>query len=107
MLEVADILRAAGRQVCAQLAPLPNQRRALQAILGCRTAAMGGQVFGCVKCGTLHFSYHSCGNRHCPKCHGQQTQRWLEKQKARLLPCPYYLLTFTLPQELRALAQCH
>jgi hypothetical protein len=107
MLEVADIVRAAGPEACHRLAVLPSQKRALQAILQCRTAALGGQVYGCEHCGALHFSYHSCGNRHCPKCHGQQTQRWLEQQRARLLPCPYYLVTFTLPAELRALARCH
>ncbi len=107
MLEVADILRAAGPELCARLAVLPSQKRALQAILQCRTPALGGQVYGCEDCGALHYSYHSCGNRHCPKCHGQQTERWLEKQRARLLPCPHYLLTFTLPSELRAVARSH
>jgi hypothetical protein len=107
VLEVADIVRAAGPQVCQQLAPLPSQRRTLQAILECRTPALGGQVYGCEHCGAFHYSYHSCGNRHCPKCHGQQTQRWLQEQRARLLPCPYYLATFTLPCQLRALARSH
>ena len=107
MLEVADILRAAGPELCARLAVLPSQKRALQAILQCRTPALGGQVYGCEDCGALHYSYHSCGNRHCPKCHGQQTERWLEKQRARLLPCPHYLPTFTLPSELRAVARSH
>jgi hypothetical protein len=105
MLEVADIVRAAGREVCTRLAVLPSQQRALPAVLQCRTEALGGQVYGCDQCGALHYSYHSCGNRHCPKCHGQQTERWLEQQRARLLPCPYYLLTFTLPSELHALAR--
>jgi hypothetical protein len=107
VLEVADILRAAGPEVCAQWARLPSQRRALQAILQCRTAALGGQVYGCEQCGALQYSYHSCGNRHCPKCPGQQTEPWLEQQRARLLPVPYYLLTFTLPAPLRALARSH
>ena len=107
MLEVADIVRAAGPEVCAQLAVLPSQKRALQAIQLCRTTALGGQVYGCEQCGALHYSYHSCGNRHCPKCHGQQTQRWLEQQRTRLLPCPYYLLTFTLPPQLRTPARSH
>jgi Putative transposase/Transposase zinc-binding domain len=105
VLELADIFRAAGPEICAQLAVLPSQKRAVQAILQCRTAELGGEVYGCLQCGQLHFSYHSCGNRHCPKCHGQQTEQWLEKQRLRLLPCPYYLLTFTLPAELRALAR--
>jgi len=105
VLEVADIVRAAGPEFCARLAVLPSQKRALQAIQQCRTAALGGQVYGCADCGERLYSYHSCGNRHCPKCQGQQTQRWLERQRGRLLPCPYYLLTFTLPSELRALAR--
>ena len=107
MLEVADIVRAAGPEVCARLAVLPSQKRALQAIQQCRTAALGGRVYGCEECGQLHYSYHSCGNRHCPKCQGQQTERWLEKQRSGLLPCPYFLLTLTLPSELRGLARSH
>jgi hypothetical protein len=107
VLEVADILRAAGPEVCARLAVLPSQQRALQAIEQCRTAALGGQVYGCEHCGAFQYRYHSCGNRHCPKCHGQQAEQWLERQRACLLPCPYYLLTFTLPAELRALARSH
>jgi hypothetical protein len=105
MLEVADVLRAAGAEVCARLAVLPSQQQALRSILQCRTCALGGELYRCGDCGAYRFSYHSCGNRHCPKCHGQQTQQWLEQQRARLLPCSYYLLTFTLPSELRALAR--
>jgi hypothetical protein len=55
----------------------------------------------------LVYVYHSCRNRHCPKCHSKQTTGWLEKQRARLLPCPYFLLTFTLPSQLRPLARSH
>jgi hypothetical protein len=105
VLEVADIIRAAGPKECERLACLPSQKRALRAIQQCRTPALGGQVYGCDHCGTLQYSYHSCGNRHCPKCQGQQTERWLQKQRARVLPCAHYLLTFTVPQELRAVAR--
>jgi hypothetical protein len=52
-------------------------------------------------------AFHSCRNRHCPKCHRDQTERWLTAQRARLLPCAYYLLTFTLPDQLRPLARSH
>lgn len=107
MVELADIVRAAGPEVCARLAALPSQRRALECILQCRTPALGGEVYACDHCRALHYSYHSCGNRHCPKCHGQQTAEWLEKQREGLLPGPYYLLTFTLPAELRAVARSH
>lgn len=107
MLELADIVRAVKPEERARLAVLPSQKRALQAIEQCRTAALGGQLFECNHCGAAHYSYHSCGNRHCPKCHGQQTERWLERQSSRLLPCAYYLLTFTLPRELHGLARSH
>jgi len=104
MLELADIVRAVGSEERARLAVLPSQKKALQAIEQCRTPALGGPLFQCDHCGAAHYSYHSCGNRHCPKCHGQQSQVWLEQQRSRLLPCAYYLLTFTLPAELRPLA---
>ena len=87
------------------MAVLPSQQRALQAIERCRTARLGGHVFVCEHCKLLQYSFHSCGHRHCPQCHGQQTERWLEQQRTRLLPCPYYLVTVTLPTELRALAR--
>jgi hypothetical protein len=82
-----------------------TEKRTLEAIVQCRTPALGGQVFACDHCAQVHYSYHSCGNRHCPKCHGQQTEQWLAKQRERLLPCGYYLLTLTLPAELRGLAR--
>jgi predicted Zn-ribbon and HTH transcriptional regulator len=107
MIEVADILRAHGPAYAQTHALLPSQQRVLADVVACRTAACGGQLFECDHCGYTHYAYHSCKNRHCPKCHGQQTERWLERQHPRLLPCPYYLLTFTLPQGLRALAWAH
>ncbi len=76
-------------------------------IEACRTAYFGGHLKQCDHCGRRVFAYHSCRNRHCPKCHRKQTDRWLEKQRARLLPCRYFLLTFTLPSELRPLARAH
>ena len=104
MIEVADILRRHGPAYRQAHPLLPSQQRVLSDLVRCRTAACGGHLYACDHCGHPHYSYHSCGNRHCPKCHGQQTQRWLEQHRERLLPCAYYLLTFTLPQPLRALA---
>jgi len=104
MIEVADILRRHGRAYREQHPLLPSQRKALEDLVRCRTPACGGQLYQCDHCGHPQYSYHSCGNRHCPKCHGEQTQRWLAKQQQRLLPCAYYLLTFTLPAALRTLA---
>lgn len=107
MLEVADIFRRYGPAYRAQHSLLPSQRKALEELVRCRTPACGGQLYRCDHCGREHYSYHSCGNRHCPKCHGQQTQRWLQQHQQRLLPGGYFLLTFTLPQELRSLVWSH
>ncbi|HBX71340.1 MAG TPA: transposase, partial [Chloroflexi bacterium] len=61
----------------------------------------------CPHCGTLAYKYHSCRNRHCPQCQHLQTQAWLDNQAHLLLPTHYFLLTFTLPAGLRALAQAN
>ena len=107
MLEVADIFRAAGPAYRDKYGSqmLPSHLTAMRDIEQCRTEALGGHVSVCDHCHEERFHYHSCRNRHCPKCHGDQTQRWVEQQRERLLPCPYYLLTFTLPSELRPLAR--
>ena len=99
MLEVAEIIRRHGAAVRAALGSrlLPSQARALRDLVACRTAACGGQLTQCSACGGQVYRYHSCRNRHCPKCRGDQTARWLERHQARLLPCPHYLITFTLP----------
>ena len=107
MLEVAEIFRLHGESFRAEHTLAPWQLKAMADIEHCRTAHFGGHLERCDRCGHEHYSYHSCRNRHCPKCHGEQTQAWLEKQQARLLPVAYYLLTFTLPASLRALARSH
>lgn len=109
MLELADIFREAGpayRQAYAGRL-LPSHRAAMRDIETCRTASLGGHLRACDRCNTLRYSYHSCRNRHCPKCHTDQTRRWLNTQRSRLLTCPYFLVTFTLPAELRPLARSH
>ena len=105
-LELADILREYGaayrQKYAARL--LPSHRQAMWAIEHCRTERLGGQLFGCLPCQEFQYSYHSCRNRHCPKCQHEQTQAWLEVQRELLLPVPYFMLTFTLPSQLRELA---
>ncbi len=109
MLEVADIFRLHGAVYLARCGDRLRavQRQALHDIPACRTAYFGGHLKQCDRCGRRVYTYHSCGNRSCPKCHRHQTERWLEKQRARLLPCFYFLLTFTLPSELRPLARAY
>ena len=91
----ADYLSAHGASM------LPSHRRAIEDILDYRTAALGGQVWRCDACGIEVFSFHSCGNRSCPKCHTGQTQEWLEHRQAEMLPVPYFHITVTVPTELR------
>jgi predicted RNA-binding Zn-ribbon protein involved in translation (DUF1610 family) len=109
MLEVAEIIRRHGAALRARLGDclLPSQARALRDLVACRTAACGGQLTQCTACGRQVYRYHSCRNRHCPKCGGDQTQRWLDRHRARLLPCRHYLVTITLPSQLRTLAFRH
>jgi len=109
VVELADIVRAAGpAYVHARAGRLrPSQRRALADIERCRTPALGGSVYRCDDCGALDYRYHSCRNRHCPKCQDDRAQRWLERVQRRLLPSDHYLLTFTLPHQLRAVAHRH
>ncbi len=107
MIEVADIFRQHGAAYRASHTLLPSQERALRDIEHCRTEFFGGHVAQCDHCGHLRYAYHSCRNRHCPKCHGEQAEDWLERQRSLLLPVPHFLLTFTLPAELRFLAFGH
>jgi len=109
MLEVADIIRLHGAAYRQQYGNTLSsvQKPALRDIAACRTPFFGGHVYQCDHCQQNVFSYHSCRNRSCPKCHQNETERWLEKQRRRLLPCSYFLVTFTLPAELRPLARSH
>jgi Putative transposase/Transposase zinc-binding domain len=103
MIEVADVFRrfAADYLSAHGASMLPSHRRAIEDILHCRTAALGGQVWRCNACGSEMFSFHSCGNRSCPKCHTAQTQEWLEHRWVEMLPVPYFHITVTVPAELR------
>ena len=109
MLEVADIFRLHGPQYREQFGNrmLPSHRRAMQDIEQCRTAALGGQLYFCAQCQEQRYSYHSCKNRHCPKCGNDQANEWLAAQQNLLLPIPHFMVTFTLPDELRPVARSH
>ena len=109
MLEVADIFRLHGPAYREKFAAriLPSHLRAMQDIESCRTATLGGQLYFCHNCKAQRYSYHSCQNRHCPKCQNHQANQWLAEQQSLLLPVPYFLVTFTLPAELRPLARAH
>lgn len=81
----------------------PEQRRALWAITHCRTPALGGRVFACSdpNCPQVHFAWHSCNHKACPQCGRAATARWVQRELNKLVQAPYFLVTFTLPAQLR------
>lgn len=107
MVEVAEIFRLHGPAYRAKYGQrmLRSHRRAMRDIETCRTASLGGEVYLCKKCDLYRYSYHSCKNRSCPKCQNDQANKWLEQQKNLLLPVVHFMVTFTLPEELRAVAR--
>jgi ribosomal protein L37AE/L43A len=109
MITVADIFRRYGPAYREKFgARMPASHRAtMTAIEQCRTEALGGQVYTCPACATTRYTYHSCRNRHCPTCQHGQAQKWLAQQQALRLPVPYFLVTFTLPAQLRTIARQH
>ncbi len=107
MITLGEIFRRYGpayREKFAERMPA-SHRGAMTAIEQCRTEALGGQVSTCHVCTTTCYRYHSCRNRHCPTCLQGQAQTWLAKQHELLLPVPYFLVTFTLPAQLRAVTR--
>lgn len=83
---------------------LPSQWRAMQAISRCRTTKSGALLICCTQCHHAHRTPLSCGHRHCPTCQNHEASQWLDRQKQKLLPVDYFLITFTLPAQLRTLA---
>jgi hypothetical protein len=106
-VEVADILRAQGDRFLDRYEKSFDfqQLKAFRAIPRCRTAALGGHVDACPRCGyQAAISYNSCRNRHCPKCQAHARARWLEARERELLAASYFHAVFTVPHELNVLA---
>src|SRR6267378_1976027 len=104
-LEVADLVRAAGDAFIERNRHWITWKhvKVLLAIARCRTAALGGHLDECTRCGHRAISYNSCRNRHCPKCQAGARERWLEKRRRELLPTRYVHVVFTLPRHLAPL----
>ena len=100
-ITVAAVLRDGVGRLPVQLSS--HHWKVLNALLACRTGALGGQTLECEQCHRQHFVPFACGNRHCPNCQGRRARQWLEKQQERLLPVPYFHLVFTLPHLLNPL----
>lgn len=86
---------------------LPSQRQALTAMAACRSRLSTRMLAQCGQCGDQRLVPHSCGHRFCPHCQHFESQRWIARQTKALVPAPYFLITFTVPAELRALLWQH
>ena len=104
-LEVADILRERGNAYGETHRLSVQQQKVVDALVNCRTAALGGFKSQCDHCGAVTIQYVSCRNRHCPKCQTLSQTRWVERQCADLLDIGYWHVVFTLPHELNPVAQ--
>ncbi len=104
--EVADIIRAHRDDFLEAYGSTlsPEQRRALIDLPRCRTAALGGHVEECDRCGHRQVAYNSCRNRHCPKCQATAAADWMGAREAELLPVEYFHVVFTLPASLGPVA---
>jgi hypothetical protein len=105
-LEVADLIRNAGAAFIERNRHWLSWKhvKVLRAIARCRTAALGGHLDECTRCGHRAISYNSCRNRHCPKCQTSARERWIAARRRELLPTRYVHVVFTLPRELAPLA---
>jgi hypothetical protein len=104
-LEVADLIRIAGDAFIERNRQWIGWKhvKVLLAISRCRTAALGGHLDECTRCGHRAISYNSCRNRHCPKCQTGARERWIAARQRELLPTRYVHVVFTLPRELAPL----
>lgn len=100
--EIAHIVEQFSDDAFRQSIPV-YKKRALNAIVQCRTAVLGGHVDACDNCGVIKISYNSCRNRNCPKCQGIQKEAWVIQREEELLPVSYFHVVFTLPHELNSL----
>ena len=109
MPTVAAALRQHADDYLNRFGPkLPHEhKRVLALVTRCRTGELGHLRYQCDTCPEEHWVGRSCGNRHCPNCQNDKTQAWLANRMAQLLPVPYYLVTFTVPQSLRMIVRAN
>ncbi len=109
MPTVADALRQHGDDYLNEFGNrMPTgHKRVLSLVRRCRTGELGHLRFACGGCRRTHWAGRSCGNRHCPNCQSDKTQQWLAARLHELLPVPYFMVTFTVPEALRKVVRRH
>jgi hypothetical protein len=98
--EIADIIKRFASEYIQKYSPNGYILRNLNALLYCRTAALGGHIDRCNCCGKERISYNSCGNRHCPKCQATKQAFWAEDRINEAFPVKHYHIVFTVPEQL-------
>ncbi len=106
---INDIFRTYGPQYLTTYGEtMPNEhKKVIAAIINCRTEQNGSAVYHCEKCGEVYVVHRSCGNRHCPQCQSHKTRLWIERQLSRQLPGHHFMVTFTVPEEIRSFIRSH
>jgi len=101
--ELADVVRLFYSQLVDRTTLTPLRLKVLSKIADCRTAALGGHEEVCQECGTVRYSYNSCGDRHCPKCQAAKQAFWIEDLVQSTLPVRHYHIVFTVPHQLNGI----
>jgi hypothetical protein len=103
MTTIKDIFKSHGPEYLQRFADsMPRQHlKVIAAVTNCKTKHYGATIYCCQKCGKRHIFFRSCGNRHCPACQHHKTHQWLNNQIKRQLPGHHFMITFTVPQQLR------
>jgi len=108
MPAIADIFRAFAPEYLERFPNLPDQhKKVINAIVNCRSGNFGVTIYRCEGCGATHCIDRSCGDRHCPQCQHQKSRDWLERQLNRRLPGQHFMLTFTMPEQIRSFCRSH
>jgi hypothetical protein len=103
MDKLAEIFRTHGPEYLQKHGDAipPQHKKVIDAILRCRTPQNGATVYRCEHCGQVHVLHLGCGNRHCPICQHRKGRQWLERQLERQMPGSHFMMTFTVPEQLR------
>jgi hypothetical protein len=98
--ELADAVNLFGSGLLAKTKLTPLQLRVLDKLSLCRTSALGGHEEACDNCGSVRYSYNSCGDRHCPKCQAAKQAFWIDDLVQNTLPVKHFHIVFTVPHQL-------
>lgn len=109
MATIKDIFQTYGTEYIQRFArAMPtDHRKVINAIINCRTSHYGATLYTCEACAQTHLIYRSCGNRHCPNCQHHKARQWLDRQINRQLPGHHFMITFTVPQQIRRFIRSH